>query len=283
MRVKNNKSFKQLCRNLSAKTGIPVDIVRQNYMIERVLHRLSVSKYRDLFIIKGGFLLSSMIGLGRRATQDLDSIIISPKMDKDQVLKMFEEILAIDVGDLVSFEITKSYTIGKDTEFEGINLNIDGYIDDTRVSFSIDITCGEKESLRDIEYGFPMLFDEGTINVLCYTIESMMADKILAILSRNTETTRMRDFYDINIIYKSYKDEIDFKILRELLVGNSKRKKCENELGDYKRIIEEIRNSDQIKSRWSRYQNEKSNLFALDIDINESLDIVLEILKTCKL
>ncbi|MCD8195019.1 MAG: nucleotidyl transferase AbiEii/AbiGii toxin family protein [Coprobacillus sp.] len=197
MRAKDDRSLKDLAANLEEKTHVSRDIIIKNYMMERLLARLSVSKYRDLFIIKGGYLISSMVGMDIRSTQDLDSTFVGSKVPNDELVKMFEEIMNIDIGDEIRFEIIKNKTIQINEPNEGVRITFNALYHNMKINFKIDITSGDYVSFKGVDYEFPMMFDDGTISIMSYTLETILAEKIEAILMRNVTSTRMRDYYDV--------------------------------------------------------------------------------------
>ena len=207
--IKNAKSLMDKSRNLAATYNITANEVLQNYMFERILERLSISKYKSNFILKGGLLLSSIMGIDTRTTMDMDTCIKGINLTDEQLYKVLKEILNIDVGDNVSFEIKNSEPIREEDDYGGLRYNIIAKFDNIKVNLSIDIATGDLITPREIEYDYKMIFEDRSLKIMTYNIESIIAEKFQTVISRGILNSRMKDYYDLYylITYKEFSKE----------------------------------------------------------------------------
>ena len=184
----------------------------QMFFFERILDRISKSKYKYNIILKGGLLLSSIIGEDMRTTKDMDATLKSIPLDKENIISIMTEILNIEVNDNVSFEIIDIKDIRKEDEYGGFKINVVGYLEKLRVNMFIEFTTGDKITPKEIEFNYNCIFENNKIPILAYTIETVISEKFETIISRNVATTRLKDFYDLGILlhdeYKNYNKTI---------------------------------------------------------------------------
>ena len=254
--MKNAMQLKAYVKNLAKEKKISAQIVLQNYMLERLLERISVSEYRDHFILKGGFLLAAMVGLDTRATMDMDATIKELPVTKETISQMFIEICKIHIDDDISFEFGGIDDIREDDEYSGFRVSLSGNYPPMAVPLKIDITTGDKITPREMVYTFNLMFEERSINVLAYTLETILAEKLETIISRGDQNTRPRDFYDVYILNTLQKKNIDNQILKEAFAATVKKRGTEHIVTNYKEIIETVLKSSVMKDRWTRYQKE---------------------------
>ena len=254
--MKNAMQLKAYVKNLAKEKKISAQIVLQNYMLERLLERISVSEYRDNFILKGGFLLAAMVGLDTRATMDMDATIKGLPVTKETISQMFIDICQIHIEDDISFEFSGIEDIREDDEYSGFRVSLSGNYPPMAVPLKIDITTGDKITPREMVYTFNLMFEERTINVLAYTLETILAEKLETIISRGDQNTRPRDFYDVYILNTLQKKNIDNQILKEAFEATVKKRGTEHIVTNYKEIIETVLNSSAMKDQWTRYQKE---------------------------
>ena len=254
--MKNAMQLKAYVKNLAKEKNISAQIVLQNYMLERLLERISVSKYHDNFILKGGFLLAAMVGLDTRATMDMDATIKGLPVTKETILEMFGEICKIHIDDDINFEFSGIADIREEDEYGGYRVSLSGNYPPMAVPLKIDITTGDKITPREMVYSFNLMFEERSINVLAYTVETILAEKLETIISRGDQNTRPRDFYDVYILNTLQKQNIDNKILKEAFAATVKKRGTEHIVSNYKEIIETVASSTVMNNQWTRYQKE---------------------------
>lgn len=275
--MKNAMQLKAYVKNLAKEKKISAQIVLQNYMLERLLERISVSKYHDNFILKGGFLLAAMVGLDTRATMDMDATIKGLPVKKETISGMFVDICKIHIDDDINFEFSGIDDIREDDEYGGYRVSLTGNYPPMAVPLKIDITTGDKITPREMVYSFNLMFEERSISVLAYTIETILAEKLETIISRGDQNTRPRDFYDVYILNTLQKQNIDNQILKEAFAATLKKRGTEHIVAKYKEIIENISKSYVMKDQWTRYQKEFE--YAKDISFENTCKAVNELME----
>ncbi len=274
--MKNAMQLKAYVKNLAKEKHISAQIVLQNYMLERFLERISVSKYHDNFILKGGFLLAAMVGLDTRATMDMDATIKGLPVTKETISQMFIDVCKIHIDDDINFTFNGIDNIREDDEYGGYRVSLSGNYPPMAVPLKIDITTGDKITPREMVYTFNLMFEERSINVLAYTVETILAEKLETIISRGDQNTRPRDFYDVYILNTLQKKNIDNQVLKEALAATVKKRGTENIIGNYAEILETIINSPVMKHQWTRYQTEFE--YAKNINFIKLCTVIKELL-----
>ncbi len=270
--MKNSQQLKDLIKNMTKETGINPQILITKYMIERLLERISVSKYKDRFILKGGMLISSLIGYELRSTMDVDTTIKSIPLSEENLYNIFNEVTKIDIDDNVSFKIKSIRYIREESEYGGMRVSIDGIIDKTIIPFKVDVTTGDAITPKEIEYGYELMLEDKKINLYSYNIETILAEKIETLISRGITNTRIRDFYDIHIIYKTQDKKINYETLNKAIDATFKNRKTSNMIEKKDKILNEVINDEEIKNLWRNYQKEYPYAKSITwLEINESL------------
>ena len=268
--------LKALIRNLSKEKKIDAQILLRNYMLERLLERISLSEYKNNFILKGGMLVAAMVGLDTRSTMDMDATIKGQTVTVDAVNKMFESILAIQLDDFVEMKIKSITDIRDEAEYAGIRVSIETIFDRIKQTLKVDVTTGEDITPKEISYSFRLMLEDRKIEVMAYNLETVLAEKLETILSRSTSNTRMRDFYDIYILSKLQNNNIDAGILKNAIEATTKRRGTFELLFDSSQIINTIESSIIMQDLWRRYQ--KKYNYAADIewmDVIEELKVLI--------
>jgi predicted nucleotidyltransferase component of viral defense system len=276
MITKNPMQLKAFIKKKAAEKNISAQLVMQNYMLERLLERISLSKYKHNFILKGGFLISAIVGLDTRATMDLDTTIKGFTLTHESIRKVFEEICAVEVADDVQFELVDISDIREGDDYPGIRIALKAIYPPISVPLTVDVTTGDVITPREIEYTFSLLFDDRTISIFAYNLETVLAEKIETVLSRSIANTRPRDFYDIHILYSLRGAECNEKTLLQALKRTADKRGSHKILEQYQDIINEIRSSEQLQSFWKKYQ--RGFDYAKDISFDETCDTIQSIM-----
>lgn len=236
-------------RNLAASCNITVNEVLQNYMFERILERLSVSKYKNNFILKGGLLLSSIMGIDTRTTMDMDTCIKGIELTDEQLYEVLQEILNIDINDGVKFEIRNSQPIREEDDYGGLKYNLLAIFDNLRVNLSIDIATGDLITPREIEYDYKMIFENRNLKIMTYNIESIIAEKFQTVINSGILNSRMKDYYDLYylITYKEFSKE---NLKNAIIKTFNKR---DTDIKNINKVIDEIEKSEFVKELWTSY------------------------------
>lgn len=277
--MKNAMQLKAVIKNISKDKHISAQLVMQNYMLERLLERISVSKYHQNFILKGGFLIAAMVGLDTRATMDIDATIKEWPVNEESIKKMFLDICKIDVHDDVVFEFKKIGEIREGDEYTGYRVSLSANYPPMAVPLKLDITTGDKITPREIEYRFKLLLEDREISVLAYNLETVLAEKLETIVSRGDQNTRPRDYYDVYILSKLQYKNIKTECLKAALKATSKKRGSSDILKNYKNIIDVVRSSDAMIKQWKTYQKDLE--YATDISFSEVCDAVVQMMDSC--
>jgi len=268
--IKTAKQLKDLIRNLSKKKSADAQLLMRNYMMERFLERISVSQYQDKFILKGGMLVAAMVGLDARATMDIDATIKGADVNVETVETIITDIVSISLGDGVTFRIKQISEIMDEAEYPGVRVSMETEFDGVRAPLKIDISTGDVITPKEIQYSFKLMLEERSIDVWAYNLETVMAEKLETIISRNITNTRMRDFYDIHILLKLYGSTLNTKVLGEALQATAQKRKTGYHLKDAPEIFNEVQNDLNMEKLWKSYQ--KKFPYATDI----SWEMVME-------
>lgn len=253
--IKNRDSLKARASNLSKKTNIPNKYLIQNFMFEALLKRISKSKYKDKFIIKGGFLLSSIFGVNLRSTMDLDTTIKGLPLDRETITNVINEIIRIDVEDNVRLDIENIKDIREEELYSGFEVNLKAEFDGLKTNLMIDITTGDVITYEEIEFKYSTLFDNEIINIMTYNYETIIAEKFESIISRNIDNTRMKDYYDLYMFIHLKWDDINKDTLRKAIFNTSKAHETLDYINNANKYIELISDDSRLKALWNSYQN----------------------------
>ena len=262
----NIESIKGKIRSFAEKKNLKSQEVLQIYFFERFLERLSKSKYKNNFVIKGGFLISSLIGIENRTTMDMDTTIKGIALKEEKIKEIVQEIININVDDGIIFEIKDISYIREEDEYENFRVSLIANVGKTKNPMKLDLTTGDAITPREIEYTYPCIFSKEDIKIMAYPLETILAEKYETIIRRNITTTRMRDFYDLYTLYKQKKDQIDYEILKEAIEKTSNKRGSWEIMKDYKEIIEDIKEDSYLRFLWKVYLKENKYIENLTFD-----------------
>lgn len=264
--------LKALIRNISKQKRVNAQILLRNYMLERLLERISLSKYKYNFILKGGMLIAAIVGIDTRSTMDMDATIKGIPVSKETIKGMFDEILNINIDDSVEMSINSIADIRDEAEYAGFRISLNTNFDGIKQTLKIDITTGDTITPREVGYKFSLMLENRTIEVLAYNLETVLAEKLETIVSRGTTNTRMRDFYDIYVLTKLQADKINQKLLIEALNETAKSRGTATLLRDKALIVSEISSSSILQDLWTMYQ--KKYDYADDVSWSDVMSAV---------
>ena len=270
--IKNRDSLKARASNLSKKTNIPNKYLIQNFMFEALLKRISKSKYKDKFIIKGGFLLSSIFGVNLRSTMDLDTTIKGLPLDRETITNVINEIIRIDVEDNVRLDIENIKDIREEELYSGFEVNLKAEFDGLKTNLMIDITTGDVITYEEIEFKYSTLFDNEIINIMTYNYETIIAEKFESIISRNIDNTRMKDYYDLYMFVHLKWDDINKDTLRKAIFNTSKARETIDYINNANKYIELISDDSRLKALWNSYQNNYE--YVKDIELVDVINAI---------
>ena len=254
------RQLKDLIRNLSKKKSADAQILMRNYMMERFLERISLSEYKNQFILKGGMLVAAMVGLDARATMDLDATIKGTNVSVEDVEMIISKIISIPLNDGVLFRIKRISEIMEEADYPGVRVSMETKFDGVITPLKIDISTGDIITPREIKYNFNLMLENRTIEVWAYNLETVLAEKLETVISRNVTNTRMRDFYDIYILQKLYGEQLSKDVLWDALVATAKKRETleQIETEDIDEVFDEIQSSSVMENLWKAYQRNYS-------------------------
>lgn len=250
--IHSSKQLKDLIRNLSKEVGIEAHVLIRKYMMEMFLERVSSSKYNGSFILKGGMLVAAFVGVEARATMDIDTTIKGIPVTIVDMERTITEISNIDLDDNVKFRIKKVSEIMDEAEYSGIRFSMDAVLDGAVIPLKIDISTGDVITPREIAYSYKLMFEDRTIPIMTYPIETVLAEKLETVISRSITNTRMRDFYDIHILLKS--QNINADILALALERTAKKRGNFNLLENAESVLKIVKSDEDMKRLWNIYQ-----------------------------
>jgi len=277
VKTNNAMQLKSLIKKMAAEKHISAQLVMQNYMLERLLERISLSQYKQNIILKGGFLVSTIVGLDTRATMDLDTTIKGFELTHESIRAVFEEVCRIAVDDDVVFEIINTEDIREADDYPGIRVNLKADYSPISVPLTVDVTTGDKITPREIEYTFSLLFDDRSISILAYNLETVLAEKLETVVSRGVANTRPRDFYDIYILWTLRGAKCDIGVLSSALEQTSTKRGSREAMLNYAEILSEVLASSQMQGFWNKYR--KDFEYAADILFDDTIGAAVKIMK----
>lgn len=275
------EKIKLKARELEDKYDINYYESLQRFMFERILERISVSQYRDNFILKGGLLLAAMFGVENRMTKDMDTTITGIDISKYKMVDILNEVLSVDLNDGAKFDIVSITDIRQEDEYGGNKYHITGRVNNTKVNLEIDISTGDKVTPKELKFKYPLLFEDRSILINSYNIETILAEKIETVLRRGKYNSRMKDYYDIYFFLTKLKGDIDTNILKLAIENTFTKRESFEYLNDYKDIIQSIIDSERIKSLWNSYS--KKNSYAKSIAVDQILILLKGFIKKLNL
>ena len=273
--MKTSEQIKGAIRNISKKTGVNPNSLLQMCLFEGILEKLSKSKYSKNIILKGGLLISSLIGVDMRSTMDMDTTIRGIPLNEESISNILNEILAIKIDADIQYKLIKLSPIRQEDVYEDFCASISCIFGKINATLNIDITTGDVITPREMNYSYSKILEEGTIPIMTYTIETILAEKFETISSRNITTTRARDFYDLYMLYGIYKDKIDKDTLQKAIERTSKYRGSFETVLQYREIVDLFRESEMPKELWEKYK--KNNPYAKDIDFLDTILVYEEI------
>ena len=264
-------SLKAKIRNIAKQKNIPAQVILQNYMFERLLVRLSVSEYKEKFVLKGGMLVAAIVGLDNRATMDLDTTLKNLPLTPDAIRSALEAVCAIPFDDGVSFELGTISSIREDDIYGGYRVMLNAKFDTLLTPLSIDVSTGDAITPHAVQYNFSEIFDdEKSYELWAYNIETVMAEKVETILRRGVFNTRPRDFYDAYILTTT--QPFDKAVFTSALRATANHRGTAEQITDVPNILRNIEESPELRTMWAKYR--KQFAYAADIEYEQIIDVL---------
>ncbi len=264
--IKGATAVKAKIKNKAGSNSDKSQIILRIYLMERFLERVSLSQYRDNFVLKGGLLVSSLVGVDMRSTMDVDTTVKSLPLNKVSAQKILEEIIAIKLEDGVAFRIAKVQDIMEGHEYGGIRFMIECMIDKLKQIIKIDISTGDEITPRAIAYSLPLIIEDRTINLWAYNFETLLAEKLETVMVRAEANTRMRDFYDIHVLLEQDTLNIDRDTMKSAFYATCKRRESTEQIVMIDDVINKIADDEVMKQQWNNYRKTNYYVGALEWD-----------------
>lgn len=275
--MKTSTQLKAKIRNIAQRKNIKPEVVLRNYMLERFLERIANSKYANNFILKGGLLISSLVGIDARSTMDMDATVKGQAISKEKLEKIINEVLIIGINDNVEMTLLDISNIHDESEYPGLRASIATKFDKTKQTIKIDVTSGDVITPKEITYTFPLMFEEREIQIQAYNIETVLAEKLESIMDRSTTNTRMRDFYDIHILTTMDGDNIDYAVFANAFKRTSEKRESTARIEKKgMNILDMIEKSSDLAFLWEKYQ--KKYPYAADITYTEVIEDIRKLI-----
>lgn len=255
--IKTARQLKDKVKNLVGDTNLnnKSQTMVRNFIMERFLERISQSEYRDNFILKGGMLVASLIGLDMRATMDIDTTVRSLPLTMPEAEKIINEIIKVPVDDRIEFKVLQTSNIMEEHDYPGIRFTLGAQFDKMNERIKIDISTGDVITPAAVMYSYKLMFEERSIPIYTYNIETLLAEKLETVMARGTANTRMRDFYDIHVILEQEKDSIGIENLQKAFLATSQKRDTVHLIPRFYEILDEVNQSEFMERDWNNFKN----------------------------
>ncbi|MDY6084170.1 MAG: nucleotidyl transferase AbiEii/AbiGii toxin family protein [Dialister sp.] len=270
----NKAKLTALCHKISKEKGLSFNSVMTYYFLEALLKRLAESPYHDHFVFKGGFLLSNVLGIETRSTVDIDFLLHHMELSQTQLKEIFTEILTGE-QDGIRYEMTGISPIREDDAYGGFRVQILCHLENIRQTVPLDIATGDVITPGIIDYSFESLFDKEVIPLKAYPIETVLAEKLETIYKRGFLNSRSKDYYDLHLLYRLKKDQIDFGVLREACQRTFAYRGTEFDVAKIKALLSDLRQEEVFIGRFKAYARRNAFVRAT---FEETVDSALELL-----
>jgi len=263
----NKNKLTALIHKISKDKNVSFNILLQVYFFERFLDRLANSNYKNAFILKGGFLLSSLLGITERSTIDMDFSVTSIEFDKENLLDVIQQIIQVDLKDDVSFQVLKIIGIMELNTYFGYQISLIAKLDNIRVPFHIDLATGDPITPNEMIYKYKQVIDKNIIEIKSYTVETIIAEKFQTIMDKRIGNSRMKDFYDIYLLLKLHKDLFDLKVLNKSINATFEYRETAIDKLVFKELLNALKEDASFISRWKNFVSK--NYYVYDIDFED--------------
>lgn len=272
--IKSDASLKGKIKALAKRGGLKPQELLQMYLFEHLLMRLEKSDYAETFVLKGGLLISSMVGVAQRTTMDMDATVVGMDMDEATVSAAVSSICRVDAGDDMEYSFERIEPI-REGEYANWRAHLRARYGKIDAPIKIDITTGDEIVPGRIEYRYPLMFEQGEVRVLSYPLETVLAEKLETVVSRGIANTRGRDFYDIHVLLALKSDEIDTESLHEAVIATASRRGSLRKMAGYEAVLEEVKGSSIMREIWAAYVS--GSPYAAGIGFEEAVDSALDL------
>ena len=270
--IKLSRQLKDKIRHLAKGDSARAQILLRNYMMERFLERVSLPEYRDKLILKGGMLVASMVGLDSRSTMDIDATARNMSVGVVEIECMVARIAAVPLNDGIEFSVKQAFEIMEGADYPGVRVAMEARFERSVTPLKVDISTGDAIVPDEVEYEYRLMFEDRSINVRAYSLETVLAEKMETALVRSIANTRMRDFYDLHILKSMFGDKIDATGMRSALLAVAEKRGTAELLGEAFEALGEIRNDTGLRELWEAFRRKFSYAADLEwVEVNRSI------------
>ena len=277
MRTKNAMQLKAIIRNRAKEEDVPPQLVMQNYLLERLLERISLSSWRDCVVIKGGMLISSLVGVDKRSTKDLDTTVRGFSLSHESAEKAFREIAAVKADDDFEFEFVRTEDIRETDDYPGIRVHLLANYEKMSSPVTVDVTTGDRITPDAVEYSYPLMFEGRALSLMAYPLVTTLAEKLETVIGRGVANTRPRDFYDLHTLWLTRKSEVDLDVLEDALVATSEKRGTRMVMDRYREVMAEVALDAGMLGRWAVYA--RGYPYVGDMTLEEACGTVVTIME----
>lgn len=267
-------------KNIAQQNHADARVLLRLYAMDRFLERLVNSKYRDNFVIKGGILVTAMVGVSQRATMDIDTSINNEQLSAKNAELIIKEIANINLNDGMTFFIKSSDEIMDEMEYPGIRILMNAYLDKMVIPLKIDISTGDVITPQAVEFDYPLILEKRTISLWSYNLETVLAEKLQTIMARGILNTRMRDYYDVYTLLNMYGERINQNVFRKAFIATCKKRKTNGLLDHANQVISSVETNESIQTLWKKYQGKYS--YAAEIPFHKIIKSIVELVDLCQ-
>jgi len=272
----NKNKLRSSIQKIEKETGLNYNAILIMYFLESVLKRIAVSPYKDYFIFKGGFLLSSIVGIENRTTMDMDMLFVNQDFREENIVNIMTEIVEIDLKDNLKLTVESTELIKEEDEYGGFRIKIECMLDNIRQIVPLDIATGDPVTPGANIYDYHTLTENETISIKTYNLETIIAEKMHTIFVRGNFNSRNKDFFDIYILNKIKREQIDVDILKESFKNTFEYRQTDLRIAEIRNVLTSIAENPIMKNRWSSFT--KKNIFAADLSFFDTINAGLDIL-----
>ena len=277
MRTTNAMQLKARVNARAKEAGIPAQMMMQNYLLERLLERLSRSPWRDRVVVKGGMLISSLVGVASRTTMDLDTTVRGFELTHESAEAAFREIIAVEADDDWGFELVRTEDIRETDDYPGVRVHLLANYAPMSVPVTVDVTAGDRITPDAVEYEYRLLFDDGSIMLMAYTLETILAEKLETVVSRGVNSTRPRDYYDIHVLWRLRGSDCDVATLRDALAATCEKRGSAKAMDRWRRVLDEVAQDAAMLALWKKFA--KKNPYAAGIAFPDTCRTAKEVMQ----
>lgn len=278
MKTKNAMQLKAFIRNRAKETGALPQLMMQNYLLERLLERISRSPWHNSIVVKGGMLISSLIGVDKRSTKDLDTTVRGFPLTHASAERAFRDIAAVEADDDFTFEFVRTEDIREADDYPGIRVHLLARYEKMSSPVTVDVTTGDKITPEAIEYHYPLLFEKRSIPLMAYPLATIIAEKLETVISRDVGNTRPRDYYDLHTLWLVRQDEAKRETLKNALAATAEKRGTTASMGRYAEVMERVASDTSMQAQWAAYARKYP--YVGNLTLQEACKTVTAIMET---